>query len=98
MTRAIAKLGADLSLARRRRHISQASMAQRTGASISTIRRMEQGDGRVPLRFYAGALYVLGALPAFEEVLDTGNDAIGLALMDQRVPQRIRQSKAKVAW
>ena len=96
--RAIAKLGADLSLARRRRRFTQVSMAQRTGASVSTIRRMEHGDGRVPLHFYARALHVLGALPALEAALDTENDLIGLALMDQQVPQRVRRSKSKVAW
>jgi len=30
--------------------------------------------------------------------LDTENDLIGLALMDQQVPQRVRRSKSKVAW
>jgi DNA-binding transcriptional regulator YiaG len=44
---AIRKLGTDLSLARRRRHISQASLAERMGASLSTVRRMEQGDARI---------------------------------------------------
>ena len=40
--RAIHKLGSDISLARRRRHISQASLAERMGASLSTVRRMEK--------------------------------------------------------
>ena len=35
-------------------------MAERMGASLSTVRRMEKGDGRVPLHFYASALHVLG--------------------------------------
>lgn len=49
--RAIRKFGTDISLARRRRHISQASLAERMGASLSTVRRMEKGDGRVPIHF-----------------------------------------------
>ncbi|MDO9200587.1 MAG: transcriptional regulator, partial [Hydrogenophaga sp.] len=44
--RAIRKLGADISLARRRRHMAQASLAERMDASLSTVRRMEQGDVR----------------------------------------------------
>ena len=48
---AIHKLGSDISLARRRRHISQASLAERMGASLSTVRRMEKGDVRVPSTF-----------------------------------------------
>ncbi len=88
--RAIRKLGADISLARRRRHIAQASLAERMGASLSTVRRMEKGDVRVPIHFYARALHVFGEIQALENVLDTANDDIGLTLMDARLPQRVR--------
>jgi len=88
--RAIRKLGADLSLARRRRHITQASLAERMGASLSTVRRMEQGDVRVPIHFYARALHVFGEIRALENLLDTANDDIGLTLMDAQLPQRVR--------
>ncbi|MCC6311293.1 MAG: helix-turn-helix domain-containing protein [Trueperaceae bacterium] len=46
--RALTGLGRDLALARRRR-FTQASMAQRMGASVSAVRRMEKGDPRVPI-------------------------------------------------
>ena len=46
--RAIRKLGHDLSLARRRRRISQDSMAQRMGASVSTVRRIEKATLAFP--------------------------------------------------
>ena len=88
--RAIHKLGSDMSLARRRRHISQASLAERMGASLSTVRRMEQGDVRVPIHFFARALHVFGEIQALEHLLDTPNDEIGLALMDERLPKRVR--------
>lgn len=91
--RAIRKLGSDLSLARRRRHISQASLAERMGASLSTIRRMEKGDVRVPIHFYARALHVFGELSALEQLLDTANDDIGLTLMDEQLPQRVRKKR-----
>ena len=91
--RAIRKLGSDMSLARRRRHISQASLAERIGASLSTVRRMEKGDRRVPIHFFARALHVFGELQALEQLLDTPHDEIGLTLMDERLPKRVR-SKA----
>jgi transcriptional regulator with XRE-family HTH domain len=91
--RAIRKLGSDLSLARRRRHISQASLAERMGASLSTIRRMEKGDARVPIHFFARALHVFGELTALERLLDTAKDDIGLTLMDERLPKRIRAKR-----
>lgn len=93
--RAIRKLGSDLSLARRRRHISQASLAERTGASISTIRRIEQGDLRVPIHFIARALHLFGELDGLSKLLDTARDEIGLTLMDENLPQRIRKQTRK---
>lgn len=92
--RAIQKLGADISLARRRRFISQASLAERMGASLSTVRRMEKGDARVPVHFYARALHVFGEIKALEHLLDTPNDEIGLTLMDERVPKRVRRKSS----
>lgn len=91
--RAIRKLGSDLSLARRRRHISQASLAERIGASVSTIRRMEQGDARVPIHFFARAMQVFGVLGALGQLLDTAQDDIGLTMMDAQLPQRVRSRR-----
>ena len=88
--RAIRKFGSDISLARRRRHISQASLAERMGASVSTVRRMERGDVRVPIHFFARALHVFGEIQALENLLDTAKDDIGLMLMDERLPKRVR--------
>lgn len=91
--RAITKLGSDISLARRRRRISQASLAERMGASISTVRRMEKGDPRVPIHFFARALHVFGEIAALEQLLDTPNDEIGLTLMDEQLPWRVRSKR-----
>ncbi len=92
--RALTKLGSDLSLARRRRRFTQASLAQRIGASLATVRRMEQGDPRIPLHFLARALMVFNELDRLSQLLDSSADVIGLTLMDEKLPQRIRQRKA----
>ena len=89
--RAIRKLGSDMALARRRRHISQASMAERMGASVSTVRRMEKGDLRIPLHFIARALHIYGEINALADLLDTSRDDIGLIMMDEQLPKRIRR-------
>lgn len=93
--RAIRKLGSDLGLARRRRHISQASLAERMGASLSTVRRMEKGDPRVPVHFIARALHVFGEIEALSRLLDTARDDIGLVLMDENLPRRVRSKRDK---
>ena len=92
--RAIQKLGSDVALARRRRHISQASLAERIGASLNTIKRLEKGDPRVPIHFVARTLHVFGEIERLSQLLDTREDAIGLSLMDAQLPQRIRARKA----
>jgi transcriptional regulator with XRE-family HTH domain len=94
--RAIAKLGNDLALARRRRRISQQSLATRIGASVSTVKRMEKGDLRVPLHFIARSLHVFGELERLATLLDSANDDIGLTLADDALPKRIR-SKVRPA-
>lgn len=92
--RAIHKLGVDLSLARRRRRITQASLAERIGASLNTVKRMEHGDPRVPLHFIARTLHVFGDIDRLAQLLDSGEDQIGLVLMDEQLPKRIRTRKS----
>lgn len=88
--RAVRALGEDLALARRRRRISTKSMAERLQISVATLRRLERGDPTVAVGTVATALHVLGALDAFARLLDTSVDDIGLQLMDQALPKRIR--------
>ena len=91
--RTIEKFGRDLSLARRRRRFSQASMAERIGISVASLRRLEGGDPSLSWSAVARALHVLGELGKLDALLDTANDELGLALMDKQLPQRIRQGK-----
>ncbi len=95
VSRALKKLGHDLALARRRRRFTQASMAERLQTSVATLRRLEKGDSRVSLGLVAQALFVLGALEKMNGLLDTANDEIGLSLMNEQLPQRIRSKGVK---
>jgi len=92
--RAIAKLGEDVSRARRRRRLSRASLAERSGVSEATLKRLEKGDARVALESFARALHVLGELNRLERLLDSGEDELGLVLMDQQLPKRVRQRRS----
>jgi len=91
--RALQRLGQGVSLARRRRHISQHDLAERIGASVSTVRRMEEGHPGTALQHLARAMQVFGDLGKLEGLLDTPQDAVGLALMDDKLPQRVRRSR-----
>jgi len=94
VSRAMAKLGADLSRARRRRRLSRASLAERSGVSESTVKRLELGDGRVALESLARVIHVLGETDRLEQLLDAAHDEIGLVLMDEQLPKRIRNRRA----
>jgi len=51
---------------------------------------MEKGDVKVPIHFFARALHVFDEIQALEHLLDTPHDEIGLTLMDERLPKRVR--------
>jgi DNA-binding XRE family transcriptional regulator len=91
--RGLKKLGEDIALARRRRRISTQSMAERLQVSLKTLQRLEKGDPTVAVGTVATALFVLSELERFTNLLDTASDDVGLSLMDQAVPKRIRRKK-----
>jgi DNA-binding XRE family transcriptional regulator len=97
VVRALEKLGHDLSLARRRRMLTQASMAERIQTSVATLRRLEKGDARISIGVIAQAFLVLGELNKITGLLDTASDEIGLSLMNEQLPQRVRNKKRTVS-
>jgi len=92
--RALAKLGRDLSLARRRRRLSQASLAERSGIGLNTLRRLEKGEPSGSIEHLARILHVLGEIERLEQLLDTGTDAVGLVMMDEGLPERVRRRRS----
>lgn len=95
--RALAKLGSDLSLARRKRSLTVAMMAERLGVSRSTWLRAEKGDPTVSMGVYAMAFFVLGLSDAFSDLADPAGDEQGLLLDAERVPKRVRPKKGTAA-
>ena len=89
--RALRQLGHDLALGRRRRRISTQSMAERLQVSTATLRRLERGDPTLSVGTLAKALLVLNALDRLSQLVDTARDELGLQLMDEALPKRIRR-------
>ncbi|WP_233154806.1 DNA-binding protein [Candidimonas nitroreducens] len=44
----------------------------------------------ISIHFFARVLHVFGQVQALEHLLDTPNDEIGLTLMDEHLPKRVR--------
>jgi transcriptional regulator with XRE-family HTH domain len=93
--RSLAKLGADLATARRKRNLTVQAMTERMGVSKSTYLRVEKGDSSVTLAVYAMALYVLGFGDRFGDLADASHDDTGLMLDEERLPKRVRRKKAR---
>ncbi|MGH7717834.1 MAG: hypothetical protein ACREON_03180 [Gemmatimonadaceae bacterium] len=92
--RSLRKLGADIRDARRRRRIPTAVMAERALITRVTLTKVERGDPAVSLGIYATVLFILGLVDRVAELADARADTVGLALEDERLPQRIRLGRA----
>ena len=91
--RSLVKMGRDLSVARRKRRITQAMMAERIGVAEATYLRIERGDPTVGVAAYAMPLFVLGLGTPFAEVADAARDEQALVLDVERLPTRVRARK-----
>lgn len=92
--RALRSLARDISTGRRMRQLSQENLAQRVGTSLSTIRRMEDGYPGTALHTFLRTLHVLGRLDALVEVMALEKDALGMELIREQLPQRVRRPQA----
>lgn len=90
LRRSLEKLGTDIGLARRKRGLSAAMMAERLGVSRNTYSRVEKGDPTVAMGTYAMALFVLGLGTPLGDLADPRQDEAGLLLDAERVPKRVR--------
>jgi DNA-binding XRE family transcriptional regulator len=95
--RSLAKLGADIATARRKRNLTTMMMAERVGAAKSTYLKVEKGDPSVSMAIYAMALFVLGFGETIGDIVDPGRDDVGLLLDIERLPKRVRPRKAPTA-
>jgi transcriptional regulator with XRE-family HTH domain len=72
--RALAKLGAEIALARKKRHLTMLMMAERLGVAKSTYLKIEKGDPALAMGAYAMALFVLRFDAALGEIVDPRRD------------------------
>lgn len=95
--RTLRKLGRDIRDARLRRRIPTALVAERASISRTTLFKLEKGEPGVSVGIMATVLFVLGMEDRLAQLADIRHDEQGLALDEERLPQRIRRkSKRKV--
>ena len=84
-------VGEQIKLARLRRNLSVAQVAERATCSPLTVSRIEKGAPTVAIGIYLRVLY---ALQLDDDILFLAmDDALGRALQDMNLPQRERASK-----
>jgi hypothetical protein len=93
VTRALRKLGHDIRDARRRRRIPAEIAAARASISRTTLVKIEKGEPGVAIGSYAIVLFVLGLTDRLADIADPRNDAVGLQLEEERLPQRISRPR-----
>jgi DNA-binding XRE family transcriptional regulator len=96
MRRSLRKLGQDIGIARRKRHLTVAMMAERVGVTPKTYLRAEKGDPKVSLGVYAMVLFVFGFGDELGNLMDPSQDDQGLLLDVERLPKRVRTKKPPV--
>lgn len=81
--RALAELGENVRLARLRRGISQAMLAERAGMSRPTLREIERGSPSVTLASLANVLHALGLEGDLRAI--ARDDELGRKLQDAKL-------------
>ena len=87
---ALARLGADLATARKRRKQSLRAWATRLQVSVPTLMRLEKGDPTVSMGVYATALWMINRHGALAQLADPKEDVAALEAEVQRASQRHR--------
>ena len=87
---ALAKLGADIAVARKKRRISTVSMAERAFISRGTLYKVERGDPSVSIGIYATVLAILGLADRFAQTADRREDSLGLDIDEDRLPRKVQ--------
>ena len=93
MTRSLARIGEDLSAWRRLRRLTLAEVADRAGVGISTVQRLESGEG-ASLENLLRVARALGLLDELASALDPYETDVGRLRADEALPIRVRHSKA----
>lgn len=91
------KLGADIKSARLRRRVRAITVAERARISRTTLHKIERGDAGVSMGKYASVLYVLDLHGGIADLADRSRDTVGLDVLEERLPQRVRVPRKQPA-
>ena len=89
------KLGRDLTVARKRRHLSLREMADRMMVNLKTVQRLEKGDPAVGIGIVAAALWILGMHRRLGALAAPETDTTALQEDIRNLPRDFRKAKSR---
>lgn len=87
--------GNNLKIARLKRRLPQAVVAERAGISVLTLQKLESGASGVSLGNCAAVLFALGFDTPFSDIASPNNDPLGQRLVEMELPKRARVKKSE---
>jgi len=87
---ALQALGRDLAVARKRRRLPQALLAERMLVNVETVQRLERGDPTVSIGIVASALFVFGLGRRLADLAAPASDRVGEGEAIHALPRRVR--------
>ena len=90
---ALRRLGANLRVARLRRRLTLAQIAEKIGTGVRAVMDAEKGKPSTSIGVYAALLWAMGMLPDLQRLADPATDVEGHALALHREGTRARAAK-----
>jgi len=87
------KLGRDIAVARKRRHLSMSDMAGRMMVNLKTVQRLEKGDPTVGVGIMAAALWILGMHRRLGDLVAPESDNAALQEDIRNLPRDFRKTR-----
>lgn len=87
----LSQMGENIKLACKRRGYTQSLIAERTGLSRLTVRKIQAGDSSVSIGHYVAVLSVLGLAQDFTHI--ASDDVLGRKLQDIKLITPKRDTK-----
>lgn len=86
------RIGEDIGTWRRARRMTQADLALRSNVSVRTLSKIEAGDMNTSTLGLLRVLHTLGVLDALTASVDPNQSELGIALLREALPKRVRHA------
>jgi transcriptional regulator with XRE-family HTH domain len=90
LVKQVKALGVNISIARKKRKFTQASLAERCRISVDTVKRIEKGDYKVSMAAYFMVLDRLGKSVNIDQLCPPETDWEGNLILESQLPKRVR--------